>query len=160
MRRLPNNQMEFNIGLGVKAHSLDVVADIIGTMRMQKIIEITENVQPNEKERIEQLDKELHIQPEKSGFFNSAGCGLCACLNRVLNVGLLLSTANPANSPTCKFKNSDGLITSRSCIVSDLPKVFPNFLVLRPSLDVIYTLSAFPNCLERISAVLLLATLP
>ena len=28
---------------------------------MQKIIEITENVQPNEKERIEQLDKELHI---------------------------------------------------------------------------------------------------
>lgn len=61
MRRLPNNQMEFNIGLGVKAHSLDVVADIIGTMRMQKIIEITENVQPNEKERIEQLDKELHI---------------------------------------------------------------------------------------------------
>ena len=59
MRRLPNNQMEFNIGLGVKAHSLDVVADIIGTMRMQKIIEITENVQP--KERIEQLDKELHI---------------------------------------------------------------------------------------------------
>lgn len=55
MRRLPNNQMEFNIGLGVKAHSLDVVADII------KIIEITENVQPNEKERIEQLDKELHI---------------------------------------------------------------------------------------------------
>lgn len=42
MRRLPNNQMEFNIGLGVKAHSLDVVADIIGTMRMQKIIEITE----------------------------------------------------------------------------------------------------------------------
>ena len=44
MRRLPNNQMEFNIGLGVKAHSLDVVADIIGTMRMQKIIEITENV--------------------------------------------------------------------------------------------------------------------
>lgn len=59
MRRLPNNQMEFNIGLGVKAHSLDVVADIIGTMRMQKIIEITENVQPNEKERIEQLDKEL-----------------------------------------------------------------------------------------------------
>ena len=56
MRRLPNNQMEFNIGLGVKAHSLDVVADIIGTMRMQKIIEITETVQPNEKERIEQLD--------------------------------------------------------------------------------------------------------
>ena len=61
MRRLPNNQMEFNIGLGVKAHSLDVVADIIGTMRMQKNIEITENEQPNEKERIEQLDKELHI---------------------------------------------------------------------------------------------------
>ena len=65
MRRLPNNQMEFNIGLGVKAHSLDVVADIIGTMRMQKIIEITENVQPNEKERIEQLDKELHTIEEK-----------------------------------------------------------------------------------------------
>lgn len=38
MRRLPNNQMEFNIGLGVKAHSLDVVADIIGTMRMQKLL--------------------------------------------------------------------------------------------------------------------------
>lgn len=66
MRRLPNNQMEFNIGLGVKAHSLDVVADIIGTMRMQKIIEITENVQPNEKERIEQLDKELHILGKSS----------------------------------------------------------------------------------------------
>ena len=61
MRRLPNNQMEFNIGLGVKAHSLDVVADIIGTKKKKKIIEITENVQPNEKERIEQLDKELHI---------------------------------------------------------------------------------------------------
>lgn len=61
MRKFPNNQMQFEIGLGINAHSLDVVADIIGTMRMQKIIEITENVQPNEKGRIEQLKKELHI---------------------------------------------------------------------------------------------------